>query len=174
MVRTTFPSSLSLPPAGPRARREHLPFELLVDIFTVASFISLLHPPLRRNSGPILDSCSPQRGGNIHEAVVVGWLIVFWPRPIVLRNNEARTLRLSLGALTEILALALAARNKRSLSDEGKNSAPRQFLGQPAFAPYPLIMLCPEAGGGRQCGQRLSSLWQDPQMKLIHDSVADR
>ena len=78
---------------------------------------------------------------------MVGWLIVFWPWPIVLRNNEARTLRLSLGALTEILALALAARNKRSLSDEGKNSAPRQFLGQPAFAPYPLIILCPEAGG---------------------------
>ena len=66
--RQVFPSR-PLDPVG-----EHLPFELLVDIFTVASFISLLHPPLRRNSGPLLDSCSPQRGANIHEAAVVGWL----------------------------------------------------------------------------------------------------
>ena len=36
MVRTTFPSSLSYP-------GERCPFELLVDIFTVSSFISQLH-----------------------------------------------------------------------------------------------------------------------------------
>ena len=79
-------------------------------------------------------------------------------------NNEARACT-HLGALTEILALALAARNKRSLSDEGKKTLRRgDFLGQPAFAPYPLIILCPEAGGkkgdsaakdGRVCGKIL-------------------
>ena len=68
----------SFPPARrtPGLGGEHLPFELLADIFTVAYFITLLHPPLRRNLGPILDSCFQQRGANIPEAAVVGWLIV--------------------------------------------------------------------------------------------------
>ena len=59
------------------------------------------------------------------------WQITSSPRQLY-TVTPAPPAWLSFGALTEILALALAARNKRSLSDEGKKvGTERQFLGQP-------------------------------------------
>ena len=71
------------------------------------------------------------------------WQITSSPRQLY-TVTPAPPAWLSFGALTEILALALAARNKRSLSDEGKKIGTEAIFGA-AFAFHPLI-LCPDAG----------------------------